>query len=269
MPTMKALVKKKSEVGLWLDEVPVPTMVEPVLSASLESLPHPIRRRKPRMRPNILWRIVDSRLTAAALVMLVIGGSIYAYKWRERQVLASAQTIEVIVEWNLKLVQADTPAERRKVYEASAGLLDQYVVSAPLTSDDRKRAGELIEKGAFLKDNEDPLAEADHFSGVADLLVKKMDLTADASPETMDKLSHTYLSVVDNGIEKNLDRAQAAAKDNPAGQNKIARIDQRNALLMDRVEALVEKHPTSSPPQLQRALAHQRQKSQQRKSEKR
>jgi hypothetical protein len=223
-------------------------------------------RRRAVPKSSILWRIADSRLTAAALLMLVVGGSIWAYHHRQQQVLASAQTLDKLVVWNLRLTQSVSPAERRKLYAISAESVKQQTGQASLTSADRKDAEALLQNGAFLADNQDPLAEADHFSDVADLLVTKMDFTADKSPEAMDQLSQAYYSVVNQGIQKNLDRAEASGVNTPATQKQMEKIDQRNTVLMSKVQALLDKSPPASRSPLRKALDLHQQKTQQRKS---
>ena len=223
-------------------------------------------RRRTARKSHILWRIVDSRLTAAALVMLVLGGSAWAYRYRQQQVLASAQTLDKLVVWNLRLTQSDSPAERHKLYAISAESVKQQTGEASLSSVDRQNADALLQNGAFLVHNQDPLAEADHFSEVADLLVTKMDATADKSSEAMDQLSQTYFSVINQGIQKNIDRAEASGVNTDVTQKQLEKIDQRNTVLMSKVQALLEKTPPASRPPLRRALALHRQKTQARKT---
>ena len=224
------------------------------------------RHRRTARKSHVLWRIADSRLTAAALLMLVLGGSIWAYRFRQQQVLASAQTIDKLVVWNLRLTQSDSPAERRKLYAISAESVKQQTGQASLSSNDRKNAEALLQNGAFLADNQDPLAEADHFSEVADLLVTKMDSAADKAPEVMEQLSQTYYSVINQGIQKNLDRAEASGVNTDATQKQLEKIDQHNIVLMSKVEALLEKSPAISRPQLRQALDLHKRKTQARKT---
>lgn len=228
------------------------------------SMPAQARRRRVVRKSNIFWRIADSRLTAAALVMLVIGGSIWTYRAREHQLIASAQAMNSLVEWNLRLAEAKSTAERKRLYDARAEAEKQLASRAHLNAADRKQANTLIENVEFLSTNEDPLAEADHFSQVAEVLITKMDSLASKAPETMDRLSDTYYRVVDQGIQQNLERAAAAGANTPVAQKQIEAIDQRNTMLQSKVEALLEKNPSASQPQLRKALDLHKQKVQQR-----
>jgi 23S rRNA maturation mini-RNase III len=227
-------------------------------------MPAPARRRRVVHKSNILWRIADSRLTAAALVLLVIGGSIWTYRVREHQLIASAQAMNSLVEWNLRLAEAKSTAERKRLYDARAEAEKQLASRAHFNAADRKQANTLIQNVEFLSTNEDPLAEADHFSQVAEVLITKMDSLASKAPETLDRLSDTYYRVVDQGIQQNLDRAAAAGPSTPVAQKQIEAIDQRNAMLQSKVEALLEKNPSASQPQLRKALDLQKQKGHQR-----
>jgi hypothetical protein len=212
--------------------------------------------RAPRARgykAHILWRIADSRLTAAAILLLVIGGSVWSYHARQLKAIAAAQAFQNLVEWNLKLTENQSPVARHKMYAESAEDVRERTVRAPFTAADRKQADVLIKNGAFLADNQDPLAEADHFSDVAELLITKMDAESNSSSQAMDKLSQTYLSVVDKGIHKNLDRAEVAGVQTPAARKQIEKLGQRNMMLQMKVEALLDKDPVAQP-QLRKAL---------------
>lgn len=190
----------------------------------------------------------------AAAIVLAIGGGLWAYHAHQHKVVASTQTIDDLVEWNLRLAQA-TPDERHKLYADSADGVKQSVGQAPLTEADRKSADELMQTGALLADTQDPLAEADHFSQMADLLVTQMDGPARASPQAMDRLGQTYFLVVDKGIRRNLERAEAAAGfDSPERQKRVDKIIQHSLQLQARLEAFLEKHPAAARPQLRKAL---------------
>ena len=243
--------------GMVPEVEPIPVSMP--IFANSPTRPLPSRKRRVVYKSNIFWRIADSRITAAALVLLVIGGSVWTYLAREEQVLASAQALNNLVEWNLKLAEHNTTLERQRLYAARAEAERQLAMRAHLNADDRRQADTLIRNGEFLSTNEDPLAEADHFSQMADVLITKMASVATKAPETLARFSDTYLRVVDEGIHKNLDRAEAAGTDTAATQKQFATIDRRDSMLQMKVEALLDLNPTPSQPQLKRALAIQKQ----------
>lgn len=225
----------------------------------------PTKRRHLVRKSSLLWRIADSRLTAAALLLLVIGGGIWGYQTRLRQVAAAEEAIDKLVEWNLSLAQSDSPVERRQLYAASPTAVKQPAILAPLDAGDRQQADALIENGAFLVGNTDPLAEADHFSHLTDLMVSNIELASHKSAEVIEHLNQNYLAVVNRGIQKNLDRAEAASINTPAHGQQMEKIEQRYALIQSKMEAVLEKtHPTSQQ-QLRIALDERIRKQQQRR----
>jgi hypothetical protein len=109
--------------------------------------------------------------------------------------------------------------------------------------------------GKFLANSADPLADADHFSQVADVLLNRMDHDARKSPKALDQLGQTYYMVVDKGVRRNLARAQAAgAVDSPERQRRIEKIIERNVRLQSKLQALLDQSPDDSKPQLRKAL---------------
>lgn len=238
-------------------------LISPAPSERLvQNLP---RRQRPVRKSSLLWRIADSRLTAAALLLLVIGGGMWSYQARVRQVAAAEDAIDKLVEWNLRLTQSESPVERRQLYAASPAAVKQRTILAPLDAGDRQQADALIENGAFLAGNADPLAEADHFSHLADLMVSKIISASTQSAEVLEHLSQNYLSVVNQGIQKNLDRAEAATVNTPAHVQQMEKIEQRYAMIQSSMEAAIEKSPPTARQPFRAALDQQQKRQQQRR----
>ncbi len=228
---------------------------------------HAGKKRNPSVRKtSLLWRIADSRLTAAALLMLVIGGGIWGYEARVRQVATAEEAIDKLVEWNLQITQSESPAERHQLYAASPQAVKEPAILAPLDASDRQQADALIENGAFLVNNVDPLAEADHFSHLADLMVSKIESASAKSAEVLARVSQNYLSVVNRGIEKNLNRAEDASINTPTHDQQMAKIEQRYALMQSQMVEVIEKTPPTSKQQFRSALDEQQQRKQQRQT---
>ena len=218
-----------------------------------------------RKKPGILWRIVDSRLTAAALVALVVGLGIRAYRAREQAVLASTETITRLVTWNLKIAEPKSTDERKRLYTSGAEIAWQMTATAPLSADDRNNANVLIHNGELLSENEDPVDEASHFMDVADLLANKID---SSSSKTVDKLTESYALVVNQGIEKNLDLAEAEKikpdLKHPTAKTTVHEVNERYARVQLRIDAFLKKAPADSHKALRTAVTKQKQQQQQR-----
>ena len=204
------------------------------------------------------WHSTGSRWAAAALLLLAIGGGTWGYHAYQGRAVASAEAINQLVDWNLQLAQNGNAADREKFYRESANDVKQKVGSAPLSDDDKEVTDALMLDGEFFSKTEDPLAQADRFSHVADLLVTKMGRAAKKNPKTLDRLGQTYLSVVDRGIRRNLDRAEAIAGngngDTAEHQKRMERIIQRNIQLEKKLEALLQDSPPAAHPPLRKAL---------------
>jgi hypothetical protein len=207
---------------------------------------------------------MPARWAVAAAILLLLGGVGIAWAYRSHQgtrMVASAEAIDDLVEWNLRLAQSESTNERHKLYADSAAGVRRTAGEAPFTDDDRVAADDLMQTGALLAESQDPLTEADHFSQMADLLVTKMDTTARKSPKALDRLGQTYFMVVDKGIRQNLERAEAQGVNTPERQKRMERIIQRNIQLQERLEKFLLKHPNAANhPHLRKALElHRRQ----------
>jgi hypothetical protein len=213
-------------------------------------------RRSARSVYGVIHRVVRSRLAAAAVLILCLGGALLVYMVRQSEAsYKSAQAIDQVVSWNLSLSQVDSIDERQKMYDIGAVDLRQRVGAYSLTDDDRRVTDDLMLGGKFLANSADPLADADHFSQVADVLVSRMDHDARKSPKALDQLGQTYYMVVDKGVRRNLARAQAAeAVDSPERQRRIEKIIERNVRLQSKLQALLDQSPDDSKPQLRKAL---------------
>lgn len=225
------------------------------LSIAVRSLPEPIDMRAAQLRfqqdfadkltakPVRIRRMVlmPSRLVAfAAMILLCLGIGGWAYINHENNVAASALAIQKAVDWNLNLSQSNSSDERQVLYAKGAEDLQQASVSA----EDRPIADHLLQGGKFLADNHDPVAQADHFTKVAGLLVSRMDRAAHKNPKALQPLGESYLDVMDRGIRRNLDIAAAAAS--PETLRRIERIIQKNLQLQAQLKAVLRDRPDAA-----------------------
>jgi cell division protein FtsB len=227
------------------------------LNATVRSLPEPINTRAAQLRfqhnfadklkltakPMRMRRMVlmPSRLVAlAAMILLSLGIGAWAYVDHENRVAVSALAIQKAVDWNLNLSQSDSNNERQVLYAKGAEDLQQASVSA----EDRPIADHLLQGGKFLADNHDPVAQADHFTQVAGLLVSRMDRAAHKNPKALQPLGESYLDVMDRGIHRNLDIAAVSAS--PETLRRIERIIQRNLQLQVQLQAMLRDRPDAA-----------------------
>jgi hypothetical protein len=154
---------------------------------------------------------------------------------------ADPTVVEDLVEWNLKLSEADVPADRERLVRDRLPDLQAAVESAPLSADDRALADQLLAQGRKLGTAADPVDEAEAFHLLADTLLVKLDTSAD-DPVRSVTLAKMYSDVVDRGVDRNLERAerQALRAEKQARVQELRKAKKRQAA---RAAAVAERMP--------------------------
>jgi hypothetical protein len=127
------------------------------------------------------------------------------------QPVAQADPVmEDLVEWNLKLTETETPADREKLVRNRLPELQSAVQTASLSADDRTFAEQLLAYGRKLGGTADAVDEAEGFHDLADTLLVRLD-TAAEDPARSVVYARLYSQVVDRGVDVNLARAEKQA----------------------------------------------------------
>lgn len=155
---------------------------------------------------------------------------------------ATAELLEQLVELNVGIAEAATPGERTRILAEQGEPLRVKLAAAPMNADDRKLAELLLENGAWLVENRDPVAVADRFGAIADQLVARMDAaTAARDDDRMDMLVKSFERLTTAGIEPNLHRA---AKTAPADRlHQVTQHQLRQAGRNHKVAEIIERNP--------------------------
>jgi hypothetical protein len=190
--------------------------------------------------------------TAAAVAFLALGAGTFAYvhHLNQSRLVASSETIDQAVDFNLSLGESESDDERNKLFAQGNQTFHDKADTTSLSDDDRQFADNLIQGAKFLTDHRDPLAQADHFTGVAEMLITRMD-KARKNPKAVGRLSQAYLNVMNKGVHRNLDLATADSQ-SPENQRRLEKIIQRNLSLYNKLEATLRDHPDQ--PQLRKQL---------------
>jgi hypothetical protein len=124
------------------------------------------------------------------------------------QMVAQADPAVVadLVEWNLKLTEAEHPADREKLVQQMAEF-QAAVNKATLSPEERAFAEQLLAYGRKLGDGSDAVDEAEGFHALADTLLIRLDATAD-QPAKAETFARLYSQVVARGVDRNLRRAE-------------------------------------------------------------
>jgi hypothetical protein len=156
--------------------------------------------------------------------------------------LASSQAIDQGVGLNLSVSEGESEAEREKLFAQGSQEFRQQIDSGELRGDDREFAHRLLEGAKLLTVTPDPLAQADHFTRVADLLVTRIDNASRRNPKAVAHLGQAYLNVANRGIHKNLDLA-AAAELTPEQRRRLEKIVQRNLVIQAKLQQVLRDNP--------------------------
>jgi hypothetical protein len=230
---------------------PLPAGAEPARAAFLKRLPvrpqslTPWRHRLPRLTPP--------RWAVAALVFLTLGLSAWLL-WPSPEVQASADVVEQLIDWDLQLSEAPTPAERTRIYARQAEALKEGLLQAEMQPEERDLAEKLLNTGSWLVEHDDPLDEADRFDEVADWLVQRMQ-SAQARGDGMAlcRFARHYRRVAERGIVANLDRMEEGAVDGER-QNKLDRLAQRDDGRAEALEGMLTHAPHAAHKDIRGAL---------------
>jgi len=199
----------------------------------------------------------------AAVLVVGIGVGIWIQKTYmtppPQQVAQGPAVMDQLLDWDLALADAEAPQERQELYAAHAVKLQTAVQAASLNDEDRRFAATLLENGAWLSRNHDPVERTEKFCDLADLLVGRMDKAAAANDEqTVQRLGRRY-GQVQKGIGANLARLNANAFVAPTGPSakraeRLERIAKRQEEAERRLAALAEKSPVKAQKALKRML---------------
>jgi hypothetical protein len=220
---------------------PTPPEADRSRLAFLESMPKiAAPRRRPR-RPSFRW-------AAAAAILLCFGVGLW-FLGTPPQAQA-APLVEQLVDWNLQMTQAETPAERTRLL-ASEPQLRAAFEKANLPEEDRELASELLENGRWLAENEDPVAQAERFSAVADQLVDHLQKSAArGDTDRARRFAQLQNLIADHGVAANFERAKASGALTP----KLEKLALRDKKRAEALVELLEKSPDATRKEIRKAL---------------
>jgi hypothetical protein len=164
---------------------------------------------------------------------------------------ADSAVVEDLVEWNLKLTEAEEPADRERLVRDR--LPDLQARIAGLPADDRELAEQLLAHGRKLGGPADPVDAAEGFHELADTLLIKLD-TAAEDPAQSVVYAKLFSQVVDRGVDRNLARAerQALKAEKQARVQNLEKAKKRQAA---RAAALAERIPEPARAHMKAAKA--------------
>jgi hypothetical protein len=205
-----------------------------------------------RQRPLFLR---PAWLTAAAAMLLIGVGISY---WTHRTIEQNTTVVEELIDWDVSLAEAPGADERQQIYTAQAPAMQRAVQRASLNDEDRRLATTLLEHGAWLSKNADPVERAERYCDLSDLVVARMGSAAAASDAgAVQRLGARY-GKLQKGLGLHLDSIHAVA-DVGVNQKRLERIAKRSAEQEQRLQMLAERaEQRATQKALKRALEQSR-----------
>ncbi len=168
----------------------------------------PMPSRKDRIRTTLAVCGVIAATLALAVCLVVL---VPPRPQTEQPEPALAQNnpavVEDLIDWNLRLTEADAPADRQQLVRDQLPVFQASVRTTNLSKEDREFAERLLTEGRRLGETTDPLDEAEMFHGLADTLLVRLDTLA-SDPDRSEFYARLYSKVADRGVDENLDRAE-------------------------------------------------------------
>lgn len=256
----QAFVQRLMRLETMTGQLGLPANSEAARSEVLANVRQRVQAPRRRMFIGPVW------ISAVAAVLVVgIGVGIWIQKTfmtpPQQQVAQGPAVMDQLLDWDLALADAEAPQERQELYSAQAATLQTAVQAASLNDEDRRFATTLLENGAWLSRNHDPVERTEKFCDLADLLVGRMDKAAAANDEqTVQRLGKHY-GRVQKGIGANLARLDANAFVGPGNATiaakraeRLERITKRQEEAQRRLAILAEKSPQRAQKVLKRML---------------
>jgi hypothetical protein len=233
--------------------IPLPGAAEALRDNFLKNLPTPAVVAKPQAAGRKLAdRLV--RWAVAALVVLGVGLAVWTLSPTNRAV-ASPVLIEKLVDWNLELAQAETPAERAQIYTKQEAAFKKAVEKSKLSAEERELADLLLDNSTFLATNDDPMAEAERLSTVSDKLVEQLQSAAAGKDQAaVDRYAKLQGKVNKRGLNARLAKLQESPALDFEHERQLEKIVLRDSKRMNLLADLLERNPDMSRKEIREAL---------------
>jgi hypothetical protein len=227
-------------------EAPVPASARRARIAFLRRLADP-----PVYRP---WRRLV-RLAVAALVLLALGLGTWALLMPNRA--SAADLIERLVEWELEMTEAASPAERQRIFAERAGTFQADLRRARLPEEDRALVQYLYDTSAALAQQQGALEDAERFDEVAQRLLERLQSPAGDKPQEEKArvaFARCYHRVLERGVDANLERAQFNKRLGPRHKRRLERLHKRDHDRGERLERMFEEGPHGAEREVRQEL---------------
>jgi hypothetical protein len=210
----------------------------------------------------------------AAAVLVVLGGTIWVALTRDaRQVARTTEpvmpttgpvtraaqagdpsVVDKLVDMNLDLADAATPAERNEIFAEQAAPLTATLQQDHLAPEDKELASKLLENGKWLSSNTDPFDEAERFDNVAGLLFDQLQQAAPAGDtKVLARLTRRYGLVAARLDDARAKLAKVPAR-SPEQKRRYERLVRRQTEVEKQLQELLQRAPEMSRKEIRKEL---------------
>jgi hypothetical protein len=222
------LVARLSRLGDAAGHVPPPPSSADAKAAFLRTL-------EPRR-----FYIGRRTLAVAASIVIVAGLATWAALHYLNPQPTVEQVVTQLVDYNIELAKAETPARRQQIFNASHKQLQRMLDRGRFTGDDAELAKKLIDDGRNLANAADPYEEAERIGDLADDLLKRTHAAARLNDvKRAAQLGSAYSYVSNMGLEPKLNRMPP----NEARKAQMEKLQARRAEMERRMDRLIDNTP--------------------------
>ena len=175
--------------------------------------------------------------------------------------LANADVVERLIEWNLELAQAPSAEERKRLAQREPELKTALAeAKAELSQEDRELSEDLLENGVWLISHDDPVAEADRFTKVADKLLSRVDRASTKGKEIeASRFTHHLLCIQKFGVDHCMKKADRMGPLNDDQKQHLKKLVFRNQEREDARKSLFDRAPPGFRPKMPHEIEDWRQ----------
>ena len=170
--------------------------------------------------------------------------------------------LDGLVDWNLHLTEAQSEAERSRLYDEQAQHFRAQLQNAHLPADQVVLAEEFLTNGAWLVNHQDPVVEANRFNLLADRLLQLAQKSqSSGNHRRMHRLLRQYNRLLESGTEFNVERAERLGVLDSQNKGPLDHLLVRDPERVQVLASLLVNAPDTSRKEIEHALGIYRKRS--------
>lgn len=252
-----ALAAEIATVEQAVRDLPVPEEGDAANQRFLQRIQTEEARPKARIGGRIVGRVFRWQYAAAAAAMVLLAAAAGLWVlvgWQDGDAQA-ATVVDRLVDWNLELASRGTIEERKDLYAAQAGQLQELVDKTVPTTEDGALARTLLRSGAGFCGSSDPLADAEIFCSVADVLAPQVAPAGKPNAKLIKRRTKLSARIEQKGVVQRVEKVEGSGKLDGERAKRLENVLHHNAKYQANLTSLLVRVPESDRHEIRRALA--------------